>query len=82
MQKRLRRRGDGPGSWPYRQIGRCVEALAGELFARHLETDGLSVAETAERIAAALQLRLDEDRRGPVRRQLGRWLVQLRHIRF
>ncbi|WP_438433264.1 AAA family ATPase [Gorillibacterium sp. sgz500922] len=82
LQKRLKKRGDGPSSWPYRQIDRCVEALAGELFARHIETDGLGVAETAEKIASALGLALEEDSRGPLRKRMGRWITQLKHIRF
>jgi hypothetical protein len=82
LQKRLRKRGDGPRSWPYRQIDRCSEALASELFARHIETDELSVAETAEKIAAALGLALEEDTRSPLRKRMGRWMVQLKHIRF
>ncbi|WP_058301965.1 AAA family ATPase [Gorillibacterium timonense] len=81
LQKRLKNRGDGAKSWPAHQIDRCIEALGSDLFADHLETDLLTLEETAEAIATRLQLRLKTDERGAIRKRIGRWLVQLRHIR-
>ena len=51
LRQRLAGRGDGPDSWPARQIPRCVAALADARFARHLPADAVSPAELAERIA-------------------------------
>lgn len=82
LERRLKSRGNGPNSWSTRQIDRCLAALAGDLFAEHLDTDLLTVEEVAEAIASRLQLRLTADDRGALRKRIGRWLVQLRHVRF
>ena len=46
-----------------------------------VDTDGLGIGQAAEKIGALCGLALAEDRRGPVRRGLGRLATQIRHIR-
>lgn len=79
LAKRLRSRGEGGDSWSVAQMDRCLEALEAELFAEHLDTDELTVSETAESIAARLQLRLRKDDRSRFGKFLTRWFVQLRN---
>jgi hypothetical protein len=78
---RLRSRFDGRNSWPAKQIGRCIEGLANEVFREHLDTDRLSKDQVVERIAEMAGLELLPDRRGAVRKALGRAATQIRHIR-
>jgi len=82
LLRRLRSRGDGESSWAARQIDRCVEGLRDETFRHHLDTDGLSVQDTVERIAALANLELLPDDRGPLRRRWDRLRTQWSHIRF
>jgi len=79
---RLRSRFDGAGSWPARQIDRCIEGLAHEAFREHIDTDRMSTEEVVERIAELAKLELQPDRRGSVGKALERWATKLRHIRW
>jgi hypothetical protein len=47
---RLAARGHGPGTWPWRQVARCVAAFEDPRFARHIAVDGAS----PEDVAAAI----------------------------
>ncbi|MEF3309985.1 AAA family ATPase [Paenibacillus sp. GYB004] len=82
LLKRLRSRGDGSGSWAARQIDRCIDGLAGDVFRHHLDTERLSVEEAAEAIAAMSDIRLQPDRRGTLRKRADRIWTQLKHIRL
>lgn len=68
------------GSWGHRQIGRC-RAFETQVTEEKVDTDGLGIGQAAEKIGALCGLALAEDRRGPVRRGLGRLATQIRHIR-
>lgn len=82
LTRRLRGRGEKTGSWPERQIDRCIEALADPLFERHIDTDHLPVEAIVEEIAAAAGVRLEADARGPLRKMHDRVVRQLLSIRF
>lgn len=79
---RLRRRGDGPRSWPAQQVDRCIRGLSLETFRHHLDTERIPVEAVAETIAAMANLPLRPDRRGKMRRAWDRAMTQIRHIRF
>ena len=72
---------DEPGSWGHRQIGRCLRAFETQVTEEKVDTDGLGIGQAAEKIGALCGLALAEDKRGPVRRGLGRLATQIRHIR-
>lgn len=88
LRRRLRRRtayvlGRALGrdeTWGIQQIERCVAALEQERFATQVDTEARSVAEVAELIAADLGLAL-RPRLDPVRGELTRLAVAVRHIR-
>lgn len=82
LLKRLRSRGDGSGSWAARQIDRCIDGLAIDVFRHHLDTEQLSVEEAAEAIAAMSDIRLQPDHRGAIRRKADRIWTQFKHIRL
>lgn len=69
-------------SWAMQQIDRCVEALASERFAIHIETDGRSIDGVVEDIAAQAGIALTEPRLSVARYQLRRLAVGVRHIRL
>lgn len=52
LQRRLQSRLDGKNSWAALQIERCMKAFENELTEGKIDTENLSVSETAERIAA------------------------------
>jgi hypothetical protein len=56
LRRRLWRRLDWPASrrWAMARVEGCVEALADQVFAEHVETEGLSVAQVAQRVLDAL----------------------------
>ena len=56
LRRRLWRRLDWPASrrWALARVDRCVEALGEPAFAEHLETEGLSVTQVAQRVLDAL----------------------------
>ena len=81
LLKRLASRLEGPGSWGARQIGRCLRAFETQVTQERVDTEGLTVGQTAGKIGALCGLALAEDRRGPVRRGLDRLGTKIRHIR-
>ncbi|MEC3955059.1 AAA family ATPase [Nocardia sp. CDC153] len=83
--RRLRERewaGLRPERWAVAQVDRCLDALAAPEFAEHIHTDEIAVREVADRIAAASGLTLTPNTDGPLRTQLRRARVAIRHIRF
>lgn len=90
LEKRLRTRSaywigaamGRPETWGIRQIPRCVAALATPRFATHVPTDGRTVDEVVEDVAARAGLRLVHPRLSPARYQLRRLAVAARHVRF
>ncbi len=82
LLRRLKGRGEGSGSWAAAQIDRCVTALSGEKFKHHLDTEGRSIADNAERIAELAGVRLQPDERSSIRKAYDRIRTQIRHIRF
>ena len=81
LKKRLASRLERPGSWGYRQIGRCLDAFTTQVTEEKVDTDGLDIRQAAEKVGALCGLALPEDKRGPARRRLDRLATQLRHIR-
>lgn len=80
LRQRLRGRGEKAGSWPEKQIDRCVEALSDPIFRRHLDTDCLSIEAVVEEIATGAGVRLEPDGRGSLRKRHDRAVTQLRSI--
>ncbi|AQA06307.1 ATP-binding protein [Mycobacterium sp. MS1601] len=72
----------GDGTWAMQQIDRCVTALADPRFASHIPTDGRSLDEVVETVAAEVGLKLSGPRLSPLRFQLRRLSVAARHIRL
>lgn len=68
-------------SWAMQQIDRCVTALESDRFAEHVDTDDRTVDEVVEDVAARAALDLTGARLAPVRYQLRRAAVGLRHVR-
>jgi hypothetical protein len=67
--------------WAMQQIERCVTALADDRFAAHVATDDRTVDEVVEDIASRAGLTLQRPRLSPVRYQLRRAAVGIRHVR-
>ena len=82
LLKRLKSRGEGAGSWAAAQIDRCVSALAGATFELHVDTEGRSVSDNAERIAELAGIGLQPDSRSAAKKAYDRLVTQLKHIRF
>ena len=80
--RRLKSRGEGSESWAAEQIDRCVAALSQEKFAHHLNTEGHTIADNAERIAELAGLSLQPDERSALRKAYDRIRTQIRHIRL
>lgn len=81
LEKRLASRLERPGSWGYRQIGRCLDAFETQITRERVDTEGLDIGQVAEKIGTLCGLTLARDGRGPVRRRLDRLATQLGHIR-
>lgn len=64
------------------QIDRCVSALATERFTEHVDTDNRTVDDVVEHIVARTNLHPTHGRLSPVRYQLRRASVGIRHIRI
>jgi hypothetical protein len=62
-------------------VDRCLERLHESMFADQVCTDDMSITEVAERIAASAGLTLTPNDDGPLRRQLRRNWVAIKHIR-
>lgn len=82
LRQRLRKRGERSGSWPMRQIDRCIQGLSDDVFRHHLNTDNMSIEQVAETIASMANIGLRPDRKGKLGRKLERLKTQLKHIRF
>ena len=81
MLKRLASRFEGRGSWGARQIDRCLEAFDKDITGCKIDTDGLTIDEVVEKIAASSGITLMEDRRSGFRKRLDRLVTQYKHIR-
>lgn len=68
-------------TWAMQQADRCVRALRSDRFATHIPTDGRTIDEVTEHIAAHADLELVRPRLNRVRYQLRRAAVGIRHIR-
>ncbi|WP_199614350.1 AAA family ATPase [Paenibacillus alkalitolerans] len=82
LLRRLRSRGDGESSWAAQQIDRCIEGLSNEIFRHHLDTEHTSIESNAETIASMLNISLQPDDRGIVKKKIDRWKTQMQHVRF
>lgn len=69
-------------TWAMQQIDRCVNALAADRFAEHVDTDDRTVDDVVEHLADRLDLHLEHPRLHPTRYQLRRAVVGIRHIRI
>ena len=82
--KRLRKRNLGRlggESFAVEAIGRCLEFFDRPEAGIRIDTDGASVRQVVERIAAACALELPPDRRGRLRREMDRMGTMIGHIR-
>ena len=79
--KRLASRLEGRSSWAARQIDRCIADFDRDIPGGKLHTDGLSIRQTVEEVAALAGVTLAPDNRSGARRALDRLLAQCRHIR-
>jgi hypothetical protein len=83
LLRRIRSRGESAvRSYAARQAAGSLRALRAPQFARHLNTDGMTIGEVAADIAAHADLPFAPDPAGPLRRRARRLAVQVRHIRF
>ncbi|MGY4721174.1 AAA family ATPase [Naumannella cuiyingiana] len=67
--------------WALEQIDRCVAALRRPEYAEAVPTDGRSIDQVVEAVAAALGLELARPALGPLAARAYRLRVQLAHIR-
>lgn len=82
LKKRLRKRGEGNGSWAERQIERCITGLAVEKMKHHIDTDSQSISDNVEHIASLSHIELLPDHRSKARKAVDRWVTQAKHFRF
>lgn len=82
LQRRLRSRGEGKYSWAEQQIDRCINGLSDEIFKHHIDTENMSIEETAEQIAFKSNICLMPDHRGRIRKKYERIITKIKHIRF
>ncbi len=86
--QRLRKRGEGKGSWAAQRIERCIAAFAmgetdaGYLPGQRLVTDGLSLDQVVEAAAAMVRLPLTPDTRRAWQKRWDHARVWQRHIRW
>jgi hypothetical protein len=84
--RRLRERGLGFGlkreSFAVRRLDQCLERLREPLFAEHIRTDRLTIAQIADHIAGSAGLPIAPNTDGPIRVRLRRYAVGIRHIRI
>jgi hypothetical protein len=83
--RRLRKRTFGLGlrheQWAVANLDECLAQLQDEVFAEHLYTDEMSVAQVADAIARSAGLAIRPDSGGMVRTQLRLYRTSLAHIR-
>ena len=82
VQKRLTKRFEGKSSWAYQQAEERITRLSKGFLREHIQTDGLSIDEVVERIAAQADLNLPPDYRTKFRKIIDRFLVQMKEISF
>jgi hypothetical protein len=68
--------------WAVDHLDQCLDRLRQPEFAQHIPTDGWSVAQVADAIAASAGLTIAPSSDGPVRAWLRRRAITIRHIRF
>ncbi|WP_181776713.1 AAA family ATPase [Amycolatopsis pittospori] len=80
----LRRKGMPPKreSFAVSKLDLCLERLSGAEFGEHIHTDGLTVAQVADRIAASAGLTLEPNTDGALRGFVRRKWTSVKHIRF
>lgn len=78
----MKKRGDGGNAWTVRQLDRCLAGLYNEDFGTHLNTEQLTIKETAAEIARLSGMALPPDKSGKLQRKIGQLKTQLRHIRW
>ena len=83
--RRLRRRTFGLGlrheQWAVAKLDECLATLQDEMFAEHLYTDEMSVAQVADAIARSAELPIRPDSGGVIRARLRLYRTSLAHIR-
>jgi len=83
--RRLRRRTFGLGlrheQWAVAKLDECLATLQDEMFAEHLYTDEMSVAQAADAIARSAELLIRPDSGGVMRTRLRLYRTRLAHIR-
>jgi hypothetical protein len=84
--RRLGKRGLGFGvtrdTWALDHLGYCLRQLRKPAFAEHIDTEGQSVPEVADAVAAAAGLSVLPFTDGPLRARLRLYETGLRHIRL
>ena len=80
VRKRLRKRMESVNSWAARQLPACLSAFENPIFENRIQTDSMSIPETAEEIAARTGLAL-KPRLSPLRQSLAQLSTQFRAIR-
>jgi hypothetical protein len=82
--RRLRTRTFGLGlrheRWAEGKLDECLAQLRNEVFAEHLYTDSLSVAQVADTIARSVGLPIRPDTDGRLRARMRRYRTTLAHI--
>ncbi len=82
--RRLRTRTFGLGlqheQWAVGRLDECLAQLGNEVFAEHLYTDDLSVAQVADAIARSAGLRIRPDTDGRLRARMRGYRTTLTHI--
>jgi hypothetical protein len=68
--------------WAVDHLDQCLDRLRQPEFTQHVPTDGCSVAQVADAIAASAGLTIAPSSDGPVRDWLRRRAITIRHIRF
>jgi hypothetical protein len=68
--------------WAVDHLDLCLDRLCQPEFAEHVPTDGRSVAQVADAIAASAGLTITPSADGPARAWLRRRATSIRHIRF
>jgi hypothetical protein len=68
--------------WAVDHLDLCLDRLSQPEFAEHVPTDGRSVAQVADAIAALAGLTIAPSADGPARAWLRRRAISIRHIRF
>ena len=81
LLRRLASRLEGRRSWAARQIDRCIRAFDEEITEYRIDTDGMTIEQTAERLAELASVPLSPDNRSRVQKLLDRAIAQCRHIR-